>query len=303
MSSLEIINGAIISPSVAGFDLDWTIVRPRSGFVAKNEHDWAFLPNVIKLLKQYQKSYTIAIFTNELYTGKKLSIMIRRVRNIVKSLNKNNIRPWVFMATKNQSMAKPKSRMFHELSKRMNINRGSSFYVGDMGGREHDITSIDSDFADNCSITFQRIEDIFPPVNYELVTNKQVMYLFVGMPGSGKTTYYERNLQSYGYAWANQEELGGITDVLRFVDISLADGQSVVIDCLNPTRDRRRRFLNIAKRYRVPSLIVHFVGNGLGWNNTRYSPVPMVAYDVYFKMYEEPSQKNDGVPVIEIWHI
>jgi bifunctional polynucleotide phosphatase/kinase len=302
MTILEVIEGAIRSPFVAGFDLDWTLVRPRYGLTAKDTNDWALLPSVLDWLKQYQQSYTIAIFTNEIYTGKKLTMMVNRVHRIVDELRSEGIHPWVFIATRIENIAKPQATMFRELSHRMEIDHSQSFYVGDMAGREQDIASVDADFAYNCAISFRTPDSIFPYVNYNILHRNPTIFIFVGMPGSGKTTYYERYLQPSGCVSANQDTLQTFARVLAATESAVTYGQSVAVDCLNPSRDRREKFLSIARRYQVPAMIVHFVGNGVGWNKTRHQPVPAVAYNSYFKYFEEPHESLDGVPVVQIWN-
>jgi hypothetical protein len=101
---------------------------------------------------------------------------------------------------------------------------------------------------------------------------------------------------------ANQDTLQTFARVLAATESAVTYGQSVAVDCLNPSRDRREKFLSIARRYQVPAMIVHFVGNGVGWNKTRHQPVPAVAYNSYFKYFEEPHESLDGVPVVQIWN-
>ena len=55
-------------PTIACFDLDYTLIKPKSGKkfpIDKNDWEWMY-PNVPKKLKDYyEKKYTIVIFSNQ----------------------------------------------------------------------------------------------------------------------------------------------------------------------------------------------------------------------------------------------
>jgi len=287
---------------IAAFDLDWTIIRSIHGIFPKSSDDWAFLPNRITTLKAYSDAgYTLAIFTNQGYSGAKLNIAIDRVNNVITALNTQGINPWVFVSTSKDIYRKPNIGMWQVLEKSLpqTIEKEISFYCGDAAGRSSDHSSDDILFASNIGVPFYTPEQIFPQ-NIIIIPETQTMFIFVGMPGSGKTTYYTRELQSRGWIHINQDTLKTRSKVLAATRKALLEGKSVAIDATNPDPIKRKDFIDMAIEYQIPTIILYFVGNGYNINKLRPNPVPTIAYNVYFKNLIEPTQELDHVPVVQI---
>ena len=287
--------------AVAAFDLDWTIIRSVRGRFHKSADDWAILPNRISTLRGYKEmGYTIAIFTNQGYKGAKLATALNRVSNIAGKMNTEGISPWILVSTEKDVYRKPSIGMWQVLEKSVGkIDRSRTFYCGDAAGRASDFSSDDISFASNVGISFYTPEQIFPR-NEITIPNTQTMFIFVGMPGSGKTTYYTQELQHRGWVHVNQDTLKTRNKVLGATRNALQSGRSVAIDATNPDPGKRRDFVNMAIELRIPTLIVYFVRNGYEINKTRPSPVPDIAYNMYYKNLVEPDQSIDLVPVVEI---
>ena len=68
MSSYKNILTKLEYSTIAAFDLDYTLIKPKSGKkfpVDKNDWEWMY-PNVLEKLKEYyENKYTIVIFTNQ----------------------------------------------------------------------------------------------------------------------------------------------------------------------------------------------------------------------------------------------
>lgn len=294
--------GAIgTNKKVAGFDLDWTIVRTVRGRFPKDDSDWAFLPNRISILRKYQQEgYTLAIFTNQGYSGVKLATALRRIGQILTALLAQGINAWIFVAAgANSPFRKPASNMWTYLTQYFVPNVAESFYVGDAAGRPQDHSADDRGFATGIGIPFHIPEEIFPN-NSVSIPDTQTMFILVGMPGSGKSYFYEHNLLPKRWVHASSDLLGTNAKVLNTVRNALANKQSVAVDATNPSLERRREYLNLAIQYQVPTMIIYFVRNGYDWNKLRPKPVPDVAYNMYYKNLIEPSLELDGVPVVEI---
>lgn len=303
-----------INNTIAAFDLDWTLVRSVKARFPKDENDWAFLPNRLGVLKYYYESgCTIVIFTNQGYKGAKLISAINRINNILTALIKEKINPWVLAATgDNSQYRKPNIGIWQVFAQYQPIfNRDTSLYVGDAAGRPQDHSSDDRDFAASIGLKFYTPEEIFPSMclrqssnvctNYQLVIpDTQTMFIFVGMPGSGKTTFYQQNLAPKGWIHINQDILGTQAKVLNALRTGLSSGHSVAVDATNPSPDKRREYLTIAAQYGIPTMILYFVRNGYEWNKLRPNPVPTIAYNMYYKNLVEPTPELDSVPVVEI---
>lgn len=300
---LHAYSGLTLSTNISAFDLDWTLVREIRGKFPKDENDFAFLPNRLVVLKYYvENNYTIVIFTNQGYTGVKLTMAINRINNILQVLLREGINPWIFAATgKDSSYRKPNIGMWQVFAQYIpNINLTKSFYVGDAAGRPQDHGPNDRDFATNIGLPFYAPEQLFHN-NQITIPDTQTMFIFVGMPGSGKSSYYEQNLGSKGWVHANQDILKSKAKMLSTIKAGLASGRSVAVDATNPTSEKRKEYLLLAIQYQIPTMIIYFVGNGFGWNKLRPNPVPTIAYNNYFKNLIEPTQYIDTVPVTEIF--
>ena len=118
------------------------------------------------------------------------------------------------------------------------------------------------------------------------------MVLFVGMQGSGKTTYYESNLLPLGYIHINQDKLGTKAKVTKLYKESLIKGLNCVIDATNPSLTGRQEFYSLAQNYGYNIITLYFVRNGQGYNKLREAPVPTIAYNMYFKNLVEPNVQN-----------
>lgn len=289
---------------ILGTDLDWTLVRTihpiasKNGLFHRDSNDWAFLPNRIETLTVYQHdSYTIAIFTNQGYSGNKLTIALERIKNILAKLIEYGIDPWIFIATGKDQFRKPNIGMWTELNKYIAIDTKHSFYVGDAAGRPQDHSSDDRLFAENNKLKFYVPEQIFKNTKID-IPDTQTMFIFVGMPGSGKSSYYNTYLKEKGWVHANQDTLKTAAKVLATVKQALQQGKSVAVDATNPTIEKRGHYLDLAAEYQVPTLIIYFVGNGFEFNRLREHPVPTIAYSTYFKNLQEPTE-DEGVSVVE----
>jgi bifunctional polynucleotide phosphatase/kinase len=51
--------------------------------------------------------------------------------------------------------------------------------------------------------------------------------VFVGLPGAGKTTYYDRVLKPLGYERVNELSVGGLEERMKVVEELLVAGKSV----------------------------------------------------------------------------
>ena len=140
----------------------------------------------------------------------------------------------IFLASteKTSSYRKPKTGMWDLLHKEIfsshKIDVDQSFYCGDAAGRKgngfNDFSSDDLIFSMNIDIKFYTPEMFFKghDINYKVLnksnavtqksndfaklanTNTQEMIIFVGSPGSGKSTFYRDHL-SHHYQRVNND--------------------------------------------------------------------------------------------------
>ena len=138
------------------------------------------------------------------------------------------------------------------------------------------------------------------------------MIVFVGMPGSGKSSYYKKYLEPLGYVYANQDILKTREKVIKVLNTALKMGENIVIDATNPSRTAkasdsgrkiagRDEFYNLAENAGYKVVVLYFLRDGYGWNKLREKKVPDIIYHTYFKNFDSPRQ--DGKELYEITDI
>ena len=151
---------------IAGFDLDFTIVKPKNfRRFPKNKDDWIFLNDHVKkkLKELYNEGYRIVIFTNQggISKGKtKLDDIIHKLDNIIKSLDIPVDYVISYGYDKNRKPDIGMWNIYKKYSKKR-IFRKNSFYCGDAAGRKKDFSNSDKKFAENIGIKFYLPEEIF----------------------------------------------------------------------------------------------------------------------------------------------
>jgi len=194
------------------------------------------------------------------------------------------------MATGTDKYRKPGIGMYELVQKVMGPVK-KSFYCGDAAGRKDDFSDSDKEFAQNCGIQFYEPEDIFPNPTIDIPTER-CMIIFVGMPGVGKTTYYNNFLKPKGYVHVNQDTLKSKSKCLTTTKRACQNGQCVAVDCTNPGQSRREEFYSIANKHDYDIVTIHFEGDGRQRNKLRPKPVPTIGYSMYYKYLVEPTPEN-----------
>lgn len=167
---------------IASFDIDFTIIKTKSGNVFPiSFSDWILMyDNTIEILKQYNdQGYIIVFFTNQKkLTDENIGQFINKLESIKSVLNINFA---CYVSYFDNGYRKPMTGMFDRFLLDHNItsiNVKDSFYCGDAAGRiyicdkkkDHNIT--DYYFAKNIGLKFitpafcwQRPESIFNKID------------------------------------------------------------------------------------------------------------------------------------------
>ncbi len=153
---------------VAFFDLDHTLIKPKSGRkFPKDEDDYVLLfPNVMERLNEYiSKDYMICIVSNQNGLCKpknlqKKNQMITKLNALFGSFLGSIC---IFLACGENYYRKPHSGIFHfyESYYDLKINKKQSFFCGDALGRSGDFSDSDYYFASNFGIPVYTPEEIF----------------------------------------------------------------------------------------------------------------------------------------------
>lgn len=273
--------GVKSSNKIAAYDMDGTIITPKSGRVfPKDTFDWEILfPEIPKKLKTlHGEDYKICFFTNQSGIAKG-KIKLDDFKNKVKAITSRLQVPiQVFIAIGDGFHRKPVPGMWQHLVDEKNddieIDKTQSFYVGDAAGRpeagnkKKDHSLADRLFALNVGIPFHTPEEHFlkksaaswnkpefdpreklnlplfdPPTTVN--SKNQDVVIMVGLPGSGKSHFVKTNMK--GYEVLNADTLGSVAACLKKSEELLKFGRSCVIDNTNVDLESRKRFLSLFK--------------------------------------------------------
>ncbi|TFY81192.1 hypothetical protein EWM64_g2825 [Hericium alpestre] len=290
------------SKSVAVFDLDGTVIK--SQFAGRKKvkgggpHEWHWWRDVVpKKLKEAQESgMSVVLISNQAI--KQLDDWKMKIPRLAKALPDVPFR--IFAATAKDGYRKPIPGMWYELEKifsaeGVEIDKSTSFYVGDAAGRADDFASTDRKFALNVGIRFYTPEEYFlklPKAPYKLPgfnvsslkprakpseadivppSSKPEIVLFVGMPCLGKSSACRKYFSPKGYVHISQDALGSRAKCVKATEEALSRGKSCVIDNTNRDRSTRKFYIDLAKKLKTPVRGLVFEGSQeLAWHNNLY---------------------------------
>ena len=163
----------------------------------------------------------------------------------------------IFAAIAKDGFRKPMPGMWDELERifaedNVQIDKTTSFFVGDAAGRLADFASTDRKWAENLNIAFYTPEEFFlklpaapyvltgfrvsdipelprfssPPM--ERITGREIV-IFVGYPCLGKTTLYSQYFANAGYIHVNQDTLKTRAKCVKAVEEVILSGKSCVV--------------------------------------------------------------------------
>jgi bifunctional polynucleotide phosphatase/kinase len=163
-------------------------------------------------------------------------------------------------------------------------------YVGDALGRPQDFSDSDKIFGENINAVIKSPEEFFGKEEKHCFNNEKELVVFVGMPGSGKSSYYHKNLKEHIHI--EQDKIGTRPKLLKELDKAFLTGKSIVIDSTNPSQEKRSEYYEKAKKHNYNIKVIYFLVNGTGFNKLREKPVPDIVYHIYFKNLEAPTAEN-----------
>ena len=145
------------------------------------------------------------------------------------------------------------------------------------------------------------------------------IYIAVGLPGSGKSTYAKNFIKGKDIEYLSSDELRAVFGkseedqtvtplvfghIKRKVDEFLKDGKNVLVDATSVNRKERSDYINTAKKYgaKVVAIVFKMDRQGLIDRNKKRGEqggrvVPDFVIDKMLAKFEEPSY-SEGIDVI-----
>lgn len=145
------------------------------------------------------------------------------------------------------------------------------------------------------------------------------LYITVGLPGSGKSTYAKKFISDKNVEYLSSDSLRAVYGkgeddqtvtpivfghIKRKVDEFLKDGKNVMVDATSVNRRERSDYINSAKKYgvKVVALVFKMDRNGLIARNKKRGEeggrvVPDWVIDKMLNKFEEPDH-NEGIDTI-----
>lgn len=142
------------------------------------------------------------------------------------------------------------------------------------------------------------------------------IYITVGLPGSGKTTYAKEFIKGKDIEYLSSDELRAVfgksqedqnvtpqvfNHIKKKVDEYLKDGKDVLVDATSVNRRERSDYINTAKKYGANVVVFVFKmdRDGLLARNKKRGEeggriVPDFVIDKMLNKYEEPNS-NEGI--------
>lgn len=285
---------------IASFDLDWTLTYNEKHLFPKDVDDIYIFPNRKTILEKLIKDgYYIVVFTNQYAKSKKEKL--KKVERILTFIEKLELPVSVYISTEKDNYRKPNIDMWNLFKKHRNIENKDIkkiIYVGDALGRPQDFSDSDRLFGEAINAEIILPEDFFVQSEKHSFNNEKELVVCVGMPGSGKSSYYN-NLKDHVHI--SQDKLGTRAKVLKELDKSLLTGKSIYIDSTNPIQEGRSEYYDKAQKYGYSIKVLYFLVNGTGFNKLRDKPVPDIVYHIYFKKLEPPTKENTPGEIIYIY--
>jgi bifunctional polynucleotide phosphatase/kinase len=225
--------------------------------------------------------------------------------NIAKQLE---VPLFVSIAT-NKKIYKPNIQIFDKVVGSNEINKSESFYVGDALGRKTDFADSDKVFAENIGIKYYSPEDFFGEKE-EIVlpnipkVNEPEIVIMVGYPASGKSTIAHEIFEKRGYEIISGDVYKTTPKMLRVALPFVLEKKSIVFDATNSSKKKRSEYVTFAKKHNYSVRCIHVqTSMEISYKRNKMraeeDQIPKIAYSVYTKHFEEPSE-DEGFHLIKI---
>jgi len=291
---------------IAAFDVDWTLTYGECHLFPRLADDIHLLPNRLEVLeKLVKKGYILVAFTNQSSRStKEDKIKQQRMETLLEKVHGLSL----FMATrKGDGYRKPEKGMWNVMTSLLKrpIDMEASFFCGDALGRPGDFSDSDRGFGEASGLKVVEPEELFgtfdPASLTALLVKPKTLVLFVGAPGTGKSSLYREALEPKGFVHLNQDTLKTKAKVHGAFIKAVNGGQSICLDATHPKWCDRDYYYSAAMSQDYDIITLYFVRDGRRWNSLRDKPVSTMAYHVFFKYLDPPVPDYTPGTLLRVW--
>ncbi|OBT83175.1 hypothetical protein VE02_07734, partial [Pseudogymnoascus sp. 03VT05] len=307
---------------IAAFDLDWTLVKSASGkrfSYASGDWKW-WHPNVPVLLRKLhqEQEFNIVIISNQgaiqLHPDRKAPSALRgrldswkeKITSILRGLD---IPVTLYAATQFDNYRKPRTGMGFADNIGIRFLTPEEYFLNE-APREYTHSFEPAKYINPSPI--DGTEEDLPPF---IPSGDQEIILFIGSPGSGKSTFYHTYLQHLlpSYIRINQDLLKTRDKCLKTARSRLEEGSSVVVDNTNPDEATRKHWVELAGEMGVGIRCVHFVTEGgvcrhndvvralnREMNPEKRTILPNIAFSSFNSKYRPPTLEEGFKEITEV---
>mmetsp|Transcript_25257 Transcript_25257/g.63356 ORF Transcript_25257/g.63356 Transcript_25257/m.63356 type:complete len:416 (-) Transcript_25257:73-1320(-) len=141
------------------------------------------------------------------------------------------------------------------------------------------------------------------------------LFVLMGPPASGKSTFYHRHLRPRGFAHCNNDSLGSKAKTMQVCRSALEEGGKAALDNLNATEKTRSDYLSIAKQCSAKVYALHFVAplplcHHLNIHRERLTRgererVPAMVFASFEKGKQmlAKGDKEGGCTIVDVWQV
>ena len=292
---------------VAIFDLDGTLITRLNGsnpkYPEKNSSNWIFLGDIeTEFENLYLNKYQLIILTNQLKFN---NITFDKIKQIQKTLNKLDV--IFFISLKDDIYRKPNLGIFEILNIDITLIK-DGFVCGDAIGEDDPYppyrwSSVDYLFYQNLNILNSNIKFIRPIDLFESNISDVIDYCYnidviimMGNMGSGKSTFSK---SFYSRVIIESDLFKNKNKMFKVAEENLINNKKIVIDATNFSKEKRKVWIDLAKKYSKSYLIVFSIKDGRPFNQLREKKIPEIAYATYSKNFENVDDEEGNF--VWIW--
>ena len=273
----------INSTYIAAFDMDHTLSYGEKKLFPIDEDDIYILPQRREFLESLiQNGYRLLLFTNQFSRSKAQET--KKLNRVSNFLQKLDLPMTAYVATKKNEFRKPDIGAWTFFTSTHKVDY--SVFCGDALGRPGDFSDSDKQFGLNAGMQVVEPEKIFAPVTVSVHNQNPNLIMFVGPPGVGKSSIYNKYFKHYTHI--SQDTLKTRNKVIKAIKNNI--GNNMVIDGTNSQKVKRQEIYKLLpENYNIQ--ILYFVNDGRRGNSQRTGKdkVSTIVYHVFFKKLDRPN--------------